>query len=201
MIGSLTRSSLANKKQYRSLLAGNEPVSYGAYELISSTVLTSTATSITFSSVPQTYKHLQIRMTARLTSGSGFQPLRMRFNGAGAATYLMHYLEGNSSVASSGGFTTITDGIRQQGMMAGSATAAGVYGAAVIDILDYASTTKNTTVRTLAGGINTADTTARITLNSGAWVDTAAVTEIRIAENAGATMAIGTRVSLYGILG
>ena len=201
MITKMSRSSMNTKTWYRSMLAGNDPFSPGAYELIETNILTTTATSITFSSIPQTYKHLQLRMTTRLTSSSGFNPMRIRFNATSPSTYIMHFLEGNGSTVSSGNFLAITDGIRQQGMMSGSSNATGVFGVAITDILDYASTSKNTTIRTLAGGINAADTTARITLNSGAWIDTAAISEIRIAENAGATIAIGSRFSLYGIKG
>ena len=69
----------------------------GAYELIETQVLGSDVYSITFSSVPQTYKHLQIRLTARCTaSGSTGDWLSIRFNGDSSGNYGgSYYLIGN----------------------------------------------------------------------------------------------------------
>ena len=59
------------------------------YELIASTVLNTTATSITFSSIPATFEDLVIRASYRISAAGlyGGNPL-MRFNGDGAGTTL-----------------------------------------------------------------------------------------------------------------
>lgn len=198
MIGSLTRSSLANKKQYRSLLAGNEPVSYGAYELITSTVLSSSAATVTFSSIPQTYKHLEIRMVTSDTNSANrwLSGISLGFNSDTAANYAYHYLEGSGgSVTASGGING-TD-ILLRNVTTGTFTA-GIHGAAVASILDYSNTSKNTTVRYLGGCY--ANSENGIFFGSGHWRNTNAITSLSIV---GTFTAFTTtsRFSLYGIRG
>jgi hypothetical protein len=78
-----------------------------------------------------------------------------------------------------------------------SNNAANSFGAGVIDILDFSSTTKNTTTRVLAGN---AGTTASVQFQSGLFNNTAAITSMTIFGNTGNLVA-GTRFSLYGIKG
>ena len=72
-------------------------VDSGAYELISTTILSTTATSVTFSSIPSTYKHLQIRYIARATTG-GVANFTMTFNGTSSG-YSYHGLYGDGASA------------------------------------------------------------------------------------------------------
>ena len=59
------------RTNYSSFLAGNAAFVPGAYESIASTTVGSGGVStITFSSIPDTYKHLQIRYTARVTGST-----------------------------------------------------------------------------------------------------------------------------------
>jgi len=43
--------------------------------------------TISFTSIPSTYKHLQIRGIARNTSGSGFNKMNIRFNSDSGSVY------------------------------------------------------------------------------------------------------------------
>jgi hypothetical protein len=74
------------------------------YTLISSNVLTSSAASVTFSSIPATYTDLVLRVSARDTSDSAISEIIMRINGeTGYPTiYSNTYLLGDGSSASSG---------------------------------------------------------------------------------------------------
>jgi hypothetical protein len=153
----------------------------------------STTGSITFSSIPQTYKSLQVRYTAKnVTNNSG---IFIQMNGIGGSSYATHNLRGDgTSVASS--FASSQAYIEMTGAQATSTTA-GVVVAGVIDILDYASTSKNTTVRALYGS----DTTPRgIYLRSGLLNSTAAINSISFIGSAAAFSTL-TRFSLYGIRG
>lgn len=195
-IQSLSRASIANaNRKYNTALAGN-PL-YTDMELISTTVLTGAAPTVTFSSIPQVYKHLQIRIVER-DSDTPATPtaLWMWFNNdTTSGNYRWHRLYGNSVSALSGDSGTTTRIL--VGVSAGAGAPANVYGASIVDVLDYASTSKNKTIRALAGGVTT--TTPEINLNSGVWLSTAAITTITVAGNA--NMIAGTRVSLYGIKG
>lgn len=166
----------------------------GSYELIETQILTGTTATISLVSIPQTYKHLQLRFTARTNTYSTSQ-LRLRFNSDTATNYAIHTLYGNGSSVTSSANTSIA-GVGYS-YLADLGAPANAFGAGVVDILDYASTSKYTTVRTLGGEPSYA---VAINLNSGLWKNTAAVSSIDFASSNGSLVA-GTRVSLYGIKG
>ena len=84
--------------------------------------------------------------------------------------------------------------------MAYSLPTANVYGAAVIDILDYTNTSKYTTVKSLNGCDNNAGTTdSQMYFASGNWRSTSAINTIKMYTYAGQTFATGCTFKLYGI--
>ena len=178
----------------------NSQVSGGAapaFELISSQILTSSASSVTFSSIPQDYKHLQIRGLARDTTGNFNGELKMRFNGVSTASYAEHLLNGNGSGVNSFGNTSTTS--ISQLYITGNSSASTQLGPFIIDILDYASTSKNSTTRAFLGwpGSN-----QEVRLTSGLFNNTAAISSITInPKNDALSIQSGSRFSLYGIRG
>lgn len=196
---SLSRSSLLSFQKYSNLLAGNDPYipPVLAYDLLATEILTGTQTSITFSSLnnyANDYKHLQIRGVAR-SSYSEQDVVSLRFNGDGAKNYALHFMFNSGSEVASTGATSI-DANRAQGFyISGSNAAANTYGAGIVDILDPFSTTKNTTIRGLGG-----NPAQRLGLNSGLWLNTAAITSVELLLSGG-SMVAGSRFSLYGLKG
>ncbi len=191
MITSMKRSLQSSKTWYRSMLAGNPKMEYGAYELISTAYGTGSSGTITFSSIPSTYKHLQIRLTNKNTNNA-YDVLYLRFNGDSATNYSYHTLYGSgTSVASSSGSSTTF-----ARLTGGNGTVDG-YTASVVDVLDYGNTSKNTTVRVLDGY---SGASPRIFIQSGAWRNTAAVTSISITDS-DSNFTTASRFSLYGIKG
>jgi hypothetical protein len=75
----------------------------------------------------------------------------------------------------------------------------GIFGATVIDFLDYAVTSKNKTTRALTGLYE--NSFQRIELKSGLWISTAAITSMTLAESTTLGFVSGSRFSLYGIRG
>jgi hypothetical protein len=169
----------------------------GDYELIASEILTTTESSITFSNLgnySSTYKHLQLRATARTTDSSS-NAGRLRFNADTGTNYARHLLRGNGT--SVGAFAA-TSATGVGGFIAyGTTVSSSIFGASVTDILDYSSTTKNKTIRQVYGGTNGQK---EIALFSGAWFNTAPITSITAVLDAGSFPA-GCRFSLYGIRG
>jgi hypothetical protein len=168
-----------------------------AYEQISTQILGSTTASVTFSSIPNTYKHLQIRMTHRLDS-TGVNNMIVRLNGNSSNVYAYHFLRGFSGAVSSGASTSATGAHLQTTAMT-SAGPANAFAAGILDILDYASTTKNKTILSINGKLDPSNNPT-IVLTSGLWANTAAITSITIQPD-GASMVSGSRFSLYGIKG
>ena len=163
------------------------------YEPIQSVTATGSSTIISFTSIPQTYKHLQLRILgANNDSGSSYNYIQ--FNGDTGNNYAAHQLFGDGSSAQANGFTGINQIYIQR--IPGSIT--NTFGGVVLDILDYALTTKNKTVRML-GGFD-ANGSGRISLSSGLWLNTNAVTSMTL--GTGGTLWLqNSQVALYGIKG
>ena len=171
----------------------------GDYELISTEILTSSQSSITFSSLGDysaTYKHLQLRATvANVGINTNATGLFIRINGDTGTNYTRHSLEGNgTSVASSASIDTTNVVIQN---MVPRTIDTSRFGATVIDFLDTYSATKNKTIRALHGALASTETV--IGLSSGVFRNTASMTSISLTSNE--DFAAGSRFSLYGIKG
>jgi hypothetical protein len=171
--------------------SANQPpyIPFASYESIATTTVgAGGAASVTFSSIPSTYTHLQIRAIARVNSTDWVQ---IRFNSDSGSNYSYHYLfgQGSGSGGSSGGASstsTVTSIL--------APSTASVFGAGVIDILDYADTNKFKTVRSLTGFDENG--AGQINLTSAAWRSTSAITSIVISVN---TLQQYSSFALYGI--
>ncbi len=141
--------------------------------------------TISFTSIPSTYKHLQIRVFAK---NDGLASISMRFNGDSGSNYSWHRLYGNGTTV------TAQPGATQAQLLTGVLDAQ--FGSTIIDILDYANTTKYKTVRTLSGYDNNGSGWAGIW--SGNWQNTNAISSITITSG---TIAQYSSFALYGIKG
>lgn len=171
-----------------------------AYDSIATVYGTGLSTAITFSSIPQTYKHLQIRAVMRDTNGStgyGETDIRLNNNSGGASSYVKHYLRGDGLAASAGYFSNGDDLYGSSYPRGGSYP--NVVGSQIIDILDYTNTNKNKTIRVL-GGFD-GNGAGEISLWSGLYfANTSAITQIDIFPNlSGFTTT--SAFALYGIKG
>jgi hypothetical protein len=192
----MTRSTINNEQWYKSMLVGNAPFLPSDYELIETVILGSNQASVVFSSLgtySSTYKHLQLRFTARSAASASEDTIYARFNSDTGANYSAHQLYGTGSSVLSAGYANLTYAFC--GTPSGNTATANAFGAGVIDILDPFSTTKNKTTRSLTGQVGTS-----IKLWSGNWRNTASVTTILLAAENGNLMT-GSRFSLYGIRG
>ena len=76
-----------------------------SFESIASTTLASDTSSYTFSSIPQTYQHLQLRfITRNAAAATGFGDFRLTVNGA-SSSYAWHKLSGDGSTAAASALT------------------------------------------------------------------------------------------------
>jgi hypothetical protein len=202
-----TSSILQGFPKSRSLLAGNAGYDPAAMFLIQRVAGTGSSTTVTFSSIPSTYKHLQIRATMRSTNtGTSTQNGGFYFNGDNAANYAQHQLFGQVNTfgsatvgvygdASSAGFGApyVVNGVPQNSLTAG------INSAWIIDIHDYASTTKNKTARVFQGIDSNGESRGLVNLFSTVWLNTAAITSITLETATGLTT--GSTFALYGMVG
>lgn len=167
----------------------------GAMESIATvTVGSGGASSIEFVDIPGGFSHLQVRMIARSTASATLSYALLRFNTDSGSNYAWHNLSGNGSAASAAGGASATEGYVEK--FTGDTATASIYGAAVIDILDYASTSKNKTVRLLGG--HDANGSGSLFLYSNLWMSTNAITKIALTPNSGNWKQYST-AALFGI--
>ena len=196
----LSQSGLLTFAKHSSVLAGNAPFAPNSFDLLETTTLTTTASSVTFSGLGaySDYKHLQIRAVTRDTRAiSGANNAIMRFNGDTGSNYRqLHALKGDGSSVSSYAEAQSSSIIPFASPSASDT--ANAFTTAVIDLLDAFSANKYTTSRSLRGTNLAAAYATQVVLASGLWMNTAALTEVSF-EPISASFAIGSRFSLYGV--
>lgn len=175
-----------------------ESPALNSYESISTTTVGSGGTgTITFSSIPSTYKHLQLRiLTATTTAAGDGAYFNIRFNSDSGSNYSYHDLYGNGSATAASGLASQT---AIYGQRISEANLTSIFGGVIVDILDYGSVNKNKTVRSL--GAYDANGSGSIYLVSGAWYNSAnAISTITLTPDAN-NFAQYSSFALYGIKG
>jgi hypothetical protein len=162
----------------------------GDYESISTvTVGAGGSSTITFSSIPSTYSHLQVRSLAKNSTTTN---VWMRANSDTGANYASHWIEGDGASIYSSKYIS-----QSEGLFYGYNTAS-QSSAAVVDILDYANTNKLKTTRSLTG--TDYNGSGNLYLWSNLWRSTSAITSLTIYSQAG-TFTQHSSFALYGIKG
>jgi hypothetical protein len=155
------------------------------------------SSTFTFASIPGTYKHLQIRYASRDARAIGINSFNMNFNGDTGSNYMRgHILFGTGATAGASAGTTSFTSILAGYEAAASATA-NIFGAGVIDVLDYANTNKNKTIRNLCG--TDLNGSGEVDFMSGFWINTTAITSITFTTGTSANWSTGSTFALYGV--
>ena len=173
-----------------------------SFESIATVTVGSPQSTISFTSIPATFKHLQIRAIYKSTSGSGedywYQYFYFNTDSAGSS-YAYHKMTGRNAVAASSNGTSLA-GTGNEFSEVSNAIPSSLFNVCVIDILDYANTSKNKVVRGLSGYNNT--DTSFIRLSSNLWNNTAAINAITFTLHGSAgNYNANTQFALYGIRG
>ena len=178
---------------------GAPPIPPSSFESIATATGTGSSGVITFSSIPSTYKSLQIRYMSKDTNASdGILNPKIQFNSDTGNNYAYHELRGNGTVTDANAGDSYS-GVLIMGSSLRESSASSIMGVALVDILDYASTTKNKTVRYISGtDTNGGAVGQRISLGSGLWINTDAVTLISINADVSNFTTTST-FALYGV--
>lgn len=147
-----------------------------------------------FTSIPSTYSHLQIRF---LGYSSGIYAVSMRFNNDTSSAYtgnILYWYNSNASKAYS--YNGLNDTTPSWNQAFGLDTTYGAWCDASIE--DYTNTSKFKTVKTYYGKTTNAATTSENVLTVGTYQNTAAINRIDVI-GFGGTFASGTSIALYGI--
>tara|TARA_R110002012_G_C11637625_1_gene610338 strand:+ start:921 stop:1454 length:534 start_codon:yes stop_codon:yes gene_type:complete len=169
------------------------------YQLISRNTLSGTASDITFSSIPSTFEHLQIKATMRGDVSADGHALRVQMGNSSVETgsiYNMQYLWGSSNTFKYSTATANSTYFNFYDTILGANATAGRFGFAVITILDYLNTSKNTSFIAQIGNYGASD--KRAGLYGGVMDFTSAIDIIKMYPQTGDFVA-NTDVALYGI--
>jgi len=152
------------------------------YTPLATLTLASSASSVTFSNIPGTYRDLVFVFNGTVPSGYFF---RAQFNGDTGNNYSNMQMYGDGSSPGSG---TINGDNINLGQLQPT------HNMAIANIMDYSATDRHKTV------LNRGDAISTITIaNVGRWANTAAITSIRLFPSSG-SFTTGSTFNLYGIV-
>jgi len=170
--------------------------------------------TIDFTNIPQYYTHLQLRCVLQDNRSTyGLDQLRVQVGSGGtldtgSTSYAWHYARGDGASATAfGAATNSGDNASWQINGAVGTTASPTsWGAIIIDILDYANTSKNKTMRALSGndlnGTGPTSVPGRVALGSGVWLGSNAlqsINTVRLFPENATLFTQFSQVALYGI--
>lgn len=181
-----------------SQISGHLTPTTGYVSIATVTVGSGGQATITFSNIPSSYKHLQIRFFGRDSIGD---QISMRVGNGSVDTgtnYSYHVLGGDGSTAQATVLTSQTVmkvgyGFNGQG----SSPTANAMSGIIIDVLDYQNTNKYKTIRAL-GGYSTNSTYNEVDFVSGNWRSTSAIDTITLGSG---SIVQYSSIALYGIQG
>lgn len=160
------------------------------YELIETTTLASSASSVTLSSIPQTYRDLVLVVSPKVSSYPNW--IGLRFNGDSAGNYSYIYMTGTGSAAAS------ADASSQNQIAIIGQMQSGEVGSYIFQVQDFSATDKDKPV-IARGGYATGVGTPRTNFTSGRWDSTAAITSLTLINDFSVSYDAGSTFSLYGI--
>ena len=163
-----------------------------SYESIATTTVGSGGSAtISFTSIPSTYKHLQIRVFAKAGVANG--NLGIQFNSDTGANYAFHQIYGTGAATGGTGTPNGTFGWANQFLSTPN------FSASIIDIVDYTSTSKNKTVKSFNGVEENGS--GYVQLRSSLWANTSAITSISLFNTDSSSFQQYSSFALYGIKG
>jgi hypothetical protein len=167
------------------------------YIALAKTVLTSSAASITFSSISATYTDLCVLISARTNSSAGsfVGTLAITYNGITINDSVTELFTDGTNVSSQRS-TTSTNIVR----VPADGCTANTFGNAEIIIPNYASSSyKPASGTSVIENNSTTTGESRIATAAGLWSDTSAISSITLTSLSGHTIDAGSSFYLYGI--
>lgn len=168
--------------------AGVAPVTSSYESIATVSVGAGGASYVEFTSIPNTYKHLQIRGISKASASGTDSYITINSN---TSSVRRHQLLGDGSSTSS-----ISNAGDAYIIMTAGSSGTSIFDASVIDFLDYSSTTKNKVVRVLSG--RDLNGSGLLSFGSALWTTTSEIANIKITP-AGTSFVQYTHFALYGI--
>lgn len=176
-----------------------------SFDSIASVLATGGDNTYTFSSIPQTYKHLQFRINARMTGSTSPSSVRFRINGNSSSIYTNKWIRASQNIAPPSILVqndNVNSFIYGNRGMAGGSSSSGLYAVLILDILNYSSTSVNKTFRMASGMFDRSDTgQTELMLGTGTPLTNSAISSITVFCDNSFNFGVNSSIALYGIRG
>ena len=170
--------------KYDDMLAGNAAyMPYtDSFESIATFTATGSANSVTFSSIPQTYKHLHIRALIRNNANVGGDAAWIRINGDTSTSYPTWKWASYNQTATTYSVSSQAGYARYGINTADSNSRANYYSPIVMDIPNYSQSSYQKTLNAYSSGVGPTSVANYFSQSMGAvtWPQTAAITSITL---------------------
>jgi hypothetical protein len=166
------------------------------YTLIASNTLSTSAATVTFSSIPATFTDLALRLSTRTTPANLNSLISVRLNSDTTTNYSVRILNGNGETVSSSGSTSATT-IGSGGITSAASSTADTFGSGEIYFPNYTNSTIKAWGSFSASESNSA-TGVNIRATANLYQGTSPITTIRFSLTTGSFVS-GSSFYLYGI--
>jgi hypothetical protein len=166
------------------------------YTLISSNVLSSSAASVTFSSIPSTYTDLVLRCSTRGSRAAVVDNIVVRFNGDSATNYSSTMITGAGG--SAGSFANANQTSLSFNTANGDTTTANSFGSFEMYIPNYLSTSARP-LGTISVSETNSATDAYLRALANLYRGSSAISSIVLTPEIGPNWLTGSSFYLYGI--
>jgi hypothetical protein len=167
------------------------------------TTLNPSGSSYTFSSIPSTYDHLELRIFGKDGRTPVYSSCNIQINGDTGNNYFLLAPQVDTRAGSPYGGESVSVNFGGFVNWAGSSSS-NYYGSGTVKLLDYSNNSRNKTLMFNGGYVGFGDGTSEqgiVTQGMGQWRNTNAITSLILTTSGGSSFASGTRFSLYGIKG
>ena len=162
------------------------------------TITLSGTGAISFTSIPQTYTHLQLVYRIKVAKAVGPHGLAIRFEGDGAANYSFNYIQTNNNTVTGG--TGIGTALPIVGVVPGAGGTAGYFGTGIITISNYRDTSYQKRWNASNSFMDTTAASSFVRQSGGLWTSTSAIAQIALLDDSGTNSHLtGSTATLIGI--
>lgn len=160
------------------------------YFALANVTITTPQSTLTFGSIPSSYRDLRLVVSAKHTNASRYTTFRV--NGDTGSTYGAMQMFGDGSTNQGASYSASTRFVLNNNYFESSSS----FAIGVIDFLDYAATDKHKNLLWRSGLASTVVNTA-----CGRWASLSAITSVVLDSTDGGsnTFAAGTTFTLYGV--
>jgi hypothetical protein len=169
-----------------------------AWTRIYDTTLAVDTANFDFTAIPSSYAHLALYLYLRGDVAGAFTQVDLRINNDSGTNYSLQ--ETHSATTAIAAANTIANNNPQLGFAPGNTAPANVFGAMIVDFLNYATTTSHKFAVSRSQSVN-ANSNGNIQNQSSAlyWAAVAAINRLTIYPSSGANWMAGSRATLFGI--